>query len=76
MFGQRWQRPLARAVGYSDRMVRYWATGKWPVADRAASLIAQLVREKHGRRMKIERASYLGMVAALRDGQVKAQLMT
>jgi hypothetical protein len=40
LFGERWQRPLARALGASERIMRYWAAGKFesaiPWADIAA----------------------------------------
>lgn len=31
LLGEQWQRPLARKLGVSDRMVRRWAAGDRPV---------------------------------------------
>lgn len=27
LYGEQWQRPLARELGVSDRLVRFWAAG-------------------------------------------------
>ena len=31
LFGPRWQCELARALGVSDRTMRRWANGEWPI---------------------------------------------
>lgn len=43
LYGERWQRPLSRDLGVSDRMLRYWAAGSHPSpADLNGKLIALL----------------------------------
>lgn len=49
LFGTRWQSDLARALGTSDRMIRYWMSGAHPYpADLDERLIA-LVLERAGK---------------------------
>lgn len=43
LYGERWQKPLSRDLGVSDRMVRYWAAGSHPSpADMSERLVAIL----------------------------------
>lgn len=44
LFGQQWQRPLARALGCSDRQVRYLAAGERAVTVEIADQIAQIIK--------------------------------
>lgn len=44
LFGDQWQRDLARALTVSDRSVRYWAAGRSAIKPRIWSEIAQLLR--------------------------------
>ena len=39
MFGTYWQAEIARLVGRSSRMVRFWATGGKPIPDKVANRI-------------------------------------
>ena len=42
MFGPKWGKPLARAIGRSPRAVRFWKTGDRPVPPAAAEKIREL----------------------------------
>jgi hypothetical protein len=75
LFGPRWQTALARALGCSDRLVRYWVSGRRPVSIAASRRIAELVRNKHGERMRRTRAYYLDMIGGLSDTRIKGRLL-
>lgn len=47
LYGERWQVPLARALGVSDRNLRYWAVGKPipDIRDRLAALLSGRQRQ-------------------------------
>lgn len=51
LFGLRWQSDLARALGASDRMVRYWLAGSnarpADLNDRLAALLEERVGRMH-----------------------------
>lgn len=50
LYGERWQRPLSRDLGISDRMLRYWAAGSHPSpADLNGKLVALL--KERGKRI-------------------------
>jgi hypothetical protein len=76
LFGPRWQCPLARAIGRSDRLVRYWKGGRRPVSIAASRQIEELVRAKHDEQMRRTRAYYLNMVAGLSNTGIKARLLS
>lgn len=40
LFGRQWQRPLARALGCSERKVRYLAAGEFPITSELALELA------------------------------------
>lgn len=44
MFGERWQRPLARTIGWSPRSLRFWKNGQRPIPEAAAEKIRALGR--------------------------------
>jgi hypothetical protein len=75
LFGPRWQTTLARAVHRSPRMVRRWAAGERPISAAASQRIVALVRDKHGRQMAWQRATYLAMIGALSASPLRAQLL-
>jgi hypothetical protein len=52
LYGDRWQRSMARALGVSERTVRYWAAGHHPVP---ISLSPQLVGLARDRRAQLQR---------------------
>src|SRR5713101_9916 len=43
-FGPRWMRPLARAIGWNHRSIRYWKKGERAILDGAAEKIRNLDR--------------------------------
>lgn len=45
LFGNLWQSRLARALGRSDRTVRRWLAGEYPVPEREVRRIERLVKE-------------------------------
>jgi hypothetical protein len=75
LFGPRWQRPLARGLDVCDRLVWHWKAGDRPVSISASRKIVAKVRAKHERRMKMERATYLDMIAGLTSTQTKVLLI-
>jgi hypothetical protein len=75
LFGPRWQRPLARALRRSDRLVRYWKSGQRPVIIAASARIEELVCSKHGERMRWLHATYLDMIAGLSDSAIRVRLL-
>lgn len=46
MFGRLWQTDMARAIGVSDRAVRFWVAGTRPVPAEMAARIRTLARER------------------------------
>ena len=44
VFGRRWIRPMARALGQDHRSVRYWKAGERPIPAAAAEKIRSLHR--------------------------------
>lgn len=44
LFGEHWQRPLARALGCDDRRVRRWASDPTLIPPEAWTAIAELLR--------------------------------
>lgn len=44
LFGPQWQRPLARALGCSDRQVRYLLAGERPITRELADQVAQIIK--------------------------------
>jgi hypothetical protein len=42
VFGAKWIRPLARKLGLSPRMIRYWKNGERRIREREADLIRAL----------------------------------
>jgi hypothetical protein len=52
LYGDRWQRSMARALGVSERMMRYWAAGDYPVPDYVRPQLLGLVR---ARRAQLQR---------------------
>jgi hypothetical protein len=75
LFGPRWQRPLARALRRSDRLVRYWKSGRRPVSVAASARIEELVRSKHGEQMRRLRATHPDMIAGLSDTAIRGRLL-
>ncbi|RSV33115.1 hypothetical protein CA237_01105 [Sphingomonas sp. ABOLH] len=49
LFGLRWQSDLARALGASDRMVRYWLSGSSARPSDLNDRLATLLEERVGR---------------------------
>jgi hypothetical protein len=47
LYGERWQSPLARDLDVSDRTVRRWMAGEWPIPEGIASDLDRLLRERH-----------------------------
>lgn len=43
LYGSRWQVALAGDLNVSDRTMRRWVSGEWPVPDRAWGELRQLV---------------------------------
>jgi hypothetical protein len=52
LYGDRWQRSMARALGVSERMMRYWAAGDYPVPD---YVWPELVKLARARAMQLQR---------------------
>lgn len=46
LFGERWQSDLARALGTSPRMVRYWVAGTHARPDDLSKRLAALLHER------------------------------
>lgn len=46
LYGERWQSPLARDLGVSDRTMRRWATGAYPVPPGVLTDLLPLVKER------------------------------
>lgn len=46
LLGDQWQRPLARALGVSDRLVRRWAAGDRPVPAWVVEEMMGLLQER------------------------------
>lgn len=46
LYGPRWQSELAESIGVSNRTIRRWVSGEWPVAEGAWSDILDIVRER------------------------------
>lgn len=42
LYGQQWQSPLARDLGVSDRTIRRWVAGQFPVPDGVAADLRRL----------------------------------
>lgn len=49
LFGQRWQVPLAGALGVSERTMRRWVAGTAPMPDGVWNEIVGLIVERHER---------------------------
>jgi hypothetical protein len=49
LFGERWQAPLAGALGVSERTMRRWVAGTSPVPDGVWADIVDLIVERHER---------------------------
>jgi len=47
LYGPRWQSEAARALRVSDRTIRRWAAGEWPVPDAVQAEIWALARARH-----------------------------
>ena len=43
LYGDRWQSPLARDLGLTDRHIRFWAAGHRPVPDKILPRLLELV---------------------------------
>jgi hypothetical protein len=46
LYGERWQVPLARDLGISDRTVRYWVAGNHPRPPDLNQRLVALLRER------------------------------
>lgn len=46
MYGPRWQSELARALGVTDRTIRRWAAGEWPVPSPVQAEIKTLLKSR------------------------------
>lgn len=57
LYGERWQTPLARALGVTARLVRYWLAEDRPIPPRRAGQIADLLRERRRHIAAVLRAS-------------------
>jgi plasmid maintenance system antidote protein VapI len=44
LFGPQWQRPLARALGCSDRQVRYLAAGERTITQEVADQLGAIIK--------------------------------
>ena len=49
LYGERWQSPLARDLGVSDRTMRRWAAGQFPVPAGVAADLLKLCEARAGR---------------------------
>lgn len=74
-YGPHWQMLLARDLGVSPRLIRYWLAGRRRIARRHADRIPVLARQRYTRRLAAERASFLGLVEALATPSLKAALL-
>ena len=52
LYGERWQSPLARDLGTTDRTLRYWYAGSHPGPSDLADRLAELLRQR-GERLQI-----------------------
>lgn len=50
LYGERWQKPLSRDLGVTDRMVRYWAAGSHDLPTEIADRLLEALRQ---RRVKV-----------------------
>lgn len=48
LYGERWRQPLASALSVSERTVRRWAAGEWPVPAKVWGELRTLLTE-HGK---------------------------
>lgn len=48
LYGERWQSPLARDVGVSDRTMRRWVAGTQPVPPGLTADLLRLTQERAG----------------------------
>ncbi|GLR47631.1 hypothetical protein GCM10007925_13440 [Sphingomonas astaxanthinifaciens DSM 22298] len=53
LYGERWQRPLSRDLGVSDRMVRYWSAGDHPKPSDLNTKLAALLRAREGQLQQV-----------------------
>lgn len=58
LHGERWQSPLARDLGVSDRTMRYWAAGKYEPPDNVWRELLELVWDRRDLLIDITAALY------------------
>lgn len=46
LYGERWQMPLSRDLGVSDRMIRYWAAGSHDLPEEIADRLLGALRQR------------------------------
>lgn len=46
LYGERWQSPLARDLGVSDRTMRRWVAGQFPVPVGVRAELVTLLKER------------------------------
>lgn len=46
LYGERWQKPLSRDLGVSDRMIRYWAAGSHDLPSEVADRLLVALRNR------------------------------
>jgi hypothetical protein len=66
---------LARRLGISGRLIKYWASSRRPVSVRHSSQIAKIARQRHDRRVERVRARYVAMVGSLDSASARAVML-
>lgn len=47
LYGERWQAPMARALGVSRTTVLNWHAGRYPVPDDAMDRLREMLADRH-----------------------------
>ena len=68
LYGPRFQRELARALGVNERTIRRWAAGAWPVPPSVQQEIALLLKERAANATRLVASINLRQPRANNDG--------
>ena len=74
LYGERWQTPMADALGIVPRMVRHWMSGERPIPVQRQAEIVRLARETHEWRLREEPKAWLAFVGSISGDGVRGLL--